>query len=333
MFLAAGRPPLKQRRSDQMRLTRTVAAGGAIIAAAAIAVASGLVGRSPGGNTAGPAPQHPVSLPHRSAAYLGVYAAPAPKSYAGVTAFTASTGVRPGLVLYYSGWREPFQVSFAAAATRHHAIPLVQIDPTDVSLAAIASGRYDAYLRSYASAVKAFGARVILSFGQEMNGIWYSWGYRHVAPAVFVAAWRHIVTMFRHQGADNVTWLWTVNVIHKRGDIPAPGPWWPGDSYVTWVGIDGYYYKPSWKFASLFGPTIKAVRRLTLKPILISETAAAPAAGQPAKIADLIAGIRAYGLLGFVWFNVNKKQDWHLSSPASIAAFAQSAKTFQGAVP
>ena len=84
----------------------------------------------------------------------------------------------------------------------------------------------------------------------------------------------------------------------------------------------------------MFGPTIKAVRRLTLKPILISETAAAlPRAGQPAKIADLVAGIRAYGLLGFVWFNVNKKQDWHLSSPASIAAFARGAKTFQGAVP
>ena len=79
-------------------------------------------------------------------------------------------------------------------------MPLVQIEPTGVSLAAIASGRYDTYLRSYAAAVKAFGGQVILSFGHEMNGYWYSWGYRHTSPAVFVAAWRHIVTVFRAAG-------------------------------------------------------------------------------------------------------------------------------------
>jgi hypothetical protein len=227
--------------------------------------------------------------------------------------------------VYYSGWQEPFQVRFAAMASRHGALPLVQIDPTGVSLPAIVSGQYDVYLRTYAAAVKAFGAPVILSFGHEMNGDWYSWGNRHTSPAVFVAAWRHIVNVFRQQRADNVTWLWTVNVIHKGGGIPSPARWWPGSSYVTWVGIDGYYYRPSWTFASLFGPTIKAVRSLTLDPILISETSVAPAAGQPAKIADLFAGIRAYGLLGLVWFDVNRIEDWQLASPAAIAAFRQGA--------
>ena len=145
-----------------------------------------------------------------------------------------------------------------------------------------------------------------------------------------MAAWRHIVNVFRQQGADNVTWLWTVNIIDmQRGNIPSPAPWWPGSSYVTWVGIDGYYLKPSWTFAPLFGPTIKAVRALTLDPILISETGAAPAAGQPAKIADLFAGIRAYGLLGFVWFDANGIRDWRLDSPAAVAAFRRGAKTFK----
>ena len=141
-----------------------------------------------------------------------MYATGVPESYAGVSAFTAATGVRPNVVVYYSGWYEPFKVSFAAAAARHDAVPLVQIDPTDVSLAAIASGHYDSYLRSYAAAVKAFGSRVILSFGHEMNGHWYSWGYQHTSPAVFVAAWRHVVTVFRAVGARHVTWLWTVNI-------------------------------------------------------------------------------------------------------------------------
>ena len=68
---------------------------------------------------------------------------------------------------------------FAVAAARHHAVPLVQIDPTGIRLRAIAAGRYDAYLRSYAAAVRAYGGRVVLSFGHEMNGNWYSWGYHH----------------------------------------------------------------------------------------------------------------------------------------------------------
>jgi hypothetical protein len=50
-------------------------------------------------------------------------------------------------------------------------------------------------------------------------------------------------------------------------------------------------------------------------PILISETAATPAAGKPAKIADLFAGIRAYRLLGSVWSGVDKNQDWKLAGP------------------
>jgi mannan endo-1,4-beta-mannosidase len=306
-----------------------VAIGAAIIAVVAITVTTGLDGRSPAAKSHDPAAPKSVTLARRPAAYVGVYAPGAPHSYAGVTTFAADTGVKPSVVVYYSGWLEAFQVSFAAAAARHNAVPLVQIDPTDVSLAAIASGQYDAYLRSYASAVKAFGARVILSFGHEMNGTWYSWGYQQTSPTLFVAAWRHIVTMFRQQGADNVTWLWTVNVIDTAAGIPSPASWWPGSSYVNWVGIDGYYFKSAWTFASLFGPTITAVRMLTLQPIFVSETGAAPAAGKPAKITDLFAGIHAYGLLGFVWFNANQRRDWRLNSPAAIAAFARGAKTFK----
>ena len=68
--------------------------------------------------------------PRPARTFLGVYTPGVPESYAGVQAFTAATGVRPGVVVYYSGWMEPFQVRFAEMAARHHAVPLVQIDPT-----------------------------------------------------------------------------------------------------------------------------------------------------------------------------------------------------------
>ena len=41
--------------------------------------------------------------------------------------------------------------------------------------------------------------------------------------------------------------------------------------------------------------------------------------------------IRAYGLLGFVWFNVNKNEDWTISDPAASAAYRRGARAYQGA--
>lgn len=272
-------------------------------------------------------------LPVTPGSYLGVYAPGVPGSYAGITAFSARTEISPQLVVYYSGWFEPFKDSFARAVAEHGAIPLVQINPAGVSVAAIAHGRYDGYLSSYAEAVRAYHRPVILGFGHEMNGNWYPWGYRHLSPAEFVAAWRHIVTLFRTLQTRNVTWLWTINVMHQGRSIARPDPWWPGKSYVTWVGLDGYYYKPSWKFAPLFGPTIAAVRQLTDAPILIAETSAAPATNQPAKIADLFAGVRLYGLLGFIWFDSVHSKDWRLNDPAAVAALRRGAKTFRRSAP
>lgn len=247
-----------------------------------------------------------------------------------MTAFTTATRVKPRVILYYSGWLQPFQGSFATTVFNNGAVPLVQIDPGGTRVAAIASGQYDDYLSAYAEAVRVYRHPIILSFGHEMNGNWYSWGYRHTSPAVFVAAWRHIVNLFRALGARNVTWMWTINIIHPHHGVPSPGPWWPGSSYVNWVGIDGYYYNSSYTFDSLFGPTIVAVRALTRDPILLAETAVAPAADQSAKIANLFAGIRLYGLLGFVWFDSDHIEDWRLISPAAIAAFRRGAEAYQG---
>jgi len=311
-----------------MRLLRTMAIVAAVIAGVTISVIAAL--HFQGTEKTPSVSSTPVSatLPATPQTYLGVYVPGTPDSYAGVPAFTSTTGVRPDVLTYYSGWQEPFRAGFADAAARQGAVPLVQIDPGNVSLAAIASGQYDRYLGAYAAAVRSYRLPVILSFGHEMNGYWQLWGYRHASPADFVAAWRHIVTLFRTLGAGNVTWLWTVNIIEERGGIPSPAPWWPGSAYVTWVGIDGYYTKSSMTFATLFGPTIVTVRTLTSDPIMIAETGVAPAAGQPGRIADLFDGIRTYGLLGFMWFDAIGKQDWRLTSPAAAAALRHGATAY-----
>lgn len=272
--------------------------------------------------------------PTQSVRYLGVYEPDAPSSYAGIDRFARAIGRQPNLVSYYSPWLEPFRLGFATSAARHGAVTLVVLDPTNISVASIAAGQYDVYLRSYAAAVKTFGRQVILAFAHEMNGYWYAWGKPHTSPSVFVAAWRHIVNTFRSAGANNVIWLWTVNIIDHTSLIPDPAPWWPGSSYVTWVGIDGYYYSPTSSFAQVFGPTIVDVRALTSDPILISETGADPSAGQQVKVSDLFAGVDSYGLLGFTWFDENYEgQDWRISDPQALAAFRQDAREYMKPVP
>ncbi len=318
---------MKHHTVNGRRKLRWIACAAVAIVLVAVAAGVSLYNRS--SDRAGPLP---VDLPTTPQSYLGVYASGTPASYDGVAAFAGATGAKPDVIMYYSGWFVPFPAAFATTVASNGAVPLVQMDPDGISVAGIAAGRYDGYLTAYAEAVRAYRHPVIVSFGHEMNGSWSSWGYRHTSPASFVAAWRHIVTLFRELGAGNVTWLWTVNIINntQQGRIPPPAPWWPGNSYVTWVGIDGYYLKPNWQFAPLFGPTIASIHALTRDPILIAETGATPTAGQPAKIADVFAGIHAYGLLGFVWFDATNSvgQDFTVSSSAAAAAFRTGASTF-----
>jgi Glycosyl hydrolase family 26 len=286
-----------------------------------------------------PPPHSSPIHPTRSISYLGVYEPDAPNSYSAIDQFAQAIGRQPNIVPYYSHWGVPFDISFATEAAQHGAEALVQIAPRNVSLSSIANGHYDSYLRSYALAVKAFGGQVILSFGHEMNGYWYSWSLGHTSAPVFVNAWRHIVNLFRDFGVRNVTWLWTVNVVGPR--TPSPARWWPGRSYVNWVGIDGYYRNSSSGFSSVFGPTIVDVRELTSDPILIAETAAQPSANQSARIAELFAGVHTYGLLGFVWFDEDDMsvsspgeiEYWRLSSPAALAAFRRDVKAWMKPLP
>ena len=310
------------RQSSRQRARRTTKYVTLVICAlVVIGVSTGLVILKPWANKS----IHPT----QSVRYLGVYQPDAPHTYSSVDKFAQAIGRQPNLVSYYSPWLEPFQVKFARLAASHGAETIVQLDPKNISLSSIAAGRYDTYLRSYAAAVRAFGGKVVLSFGHEMNGSWYSWGYKHTSPKVFVAAWRHVVTVFRAKGATNVVWLWTVNVLNKTIPIPAPDSWWPGSSYVDWVGVDGYYYQSSESFAQVFGPTITDVLELTHDPVFIAETGAAPSADQPAKINDLFAGVRTYGLTGFLWFDENTQgRAWRINSPKAFAALRGDAKAF-----
>jgi hypothetical protein len=262
----------------------------------------------------------------------GVFEPDNPDSYNQVSAFAGATGQHQDITVYYSGWGQPFDTAFAKLAHASGTETLVQLYPQHGAVGSIDAGKQDAYLKSYAKQVKAFGHPVIISFGQEMNGNWYAWGQGKIKPASFVAAWRHMVIVFKNAGVKNVTWLWDVND-NFTGGYPV-SPWWPGDSYVTMVGLDGYFTTPQDTFASIFGSTITEIRDLTGKPILIAETAAGPDSGaqRGAQIRSLFTGVRASNLAGFIWFDEKQDdgpyhQDWRLEdAPDALAAFKSAAK-------
>jgi Glycosyl hydrolase family 26 len=236
-------------------------------------------------------------------------------------AFQSSTGVAPAIVEHYIFPYEPIPTVFAGPAE-----PLVQIEPRNAPLSEVAAGKYDGWLRELAAQAKAYKQPIILGFAPEMNGSWYSWGYTHVTPAVYVAAWRHVVTVFRQAGADNVTWLWTVNVTSPG--VSDPAQWWPGSAWVGDAGIDGYLDTASQTYAGKIAPTVTAIRRFWRGPVILSETSAAPQAGQVPKIADLFAGAHADHLFAVVWFDLPGNEDWVLKAPAALAAFRAAVKKY-----
>jgi hypothetical protein len=123
---------MRQRRKRQRGPGRLLTVGVVIIAAAATAGAVILHNRS---DPTGPLP---VQLPASTGSYLGVYTKGLPDSYAGVSAFKTATGSKPDVVMYYSGWFVPFPTKFATTVANEGAVPLVQMDPDNISLSKIA---------------------------------------------------------------------------------------------------------------------------------------------------------------------------------------------------
>lgn len=260
--------------------------------------------------------------------------APGAPWQADVAQFTRAAGTRPSVIENYTAFGSAFNAVRACEVIRLGALPLIQWNPRHASMAAIAAGRYDAYLSSYAKAVRDFHGQVVLSFAHEMNGKWFSWGYTHTRPTVFIAAWRHVHDLFARAAVRNVIWLWNVNRdIHRSHPavVSPPAQWWPGSRYVNWAGIDAYFNNPADTFASVFNVTLTALRRLTHDPVLITETAAGPGPQQGRQIRSLFAGVaKAPGVLGFVWFDLDRRQQWHIENrPAALAVFRREARNYR----
>ena len=264
------------------------------------------------------------SAPNTSHAHLGVVVA-RPQQLT-LPQFAKAAGTRPSIIEYYEGFLTPLDLRRATLIYNSGAFPVVQWDPR-VSVAAIANGRYDGYLRRTARAVAASRCPLALSFGHEMNGSWYPWGFQHIEPAVFVAAWRKVHDVFTQAGARNVIWAWTV-IRQTAGGESRIRAWWPGTRYVNWIGIDGYYRGPRSTFAE-FRSTFRSLRGLR-KPVFLAETGVSPRPQEPRQISNLFSGATEHHVFAVIWFNLNAKQRWTLeeAAPPALAAFRDAARRY-----
>ncbi|MCT9933786.1 glycosyl hydrolase [Planotetraspora sp. A-T 1434] len=267
----------------------------------------------------------PLIKPSRK--YLGVAIDGAPKSMAPIEAFAANVGKRPNLIEFYAAWGDQYETTRVRNAWDSGALPLIAWEPFKPSLAAIARGDSDAYIRKFADDVRNLNLPVGISFGHEMNTFWYPWGTSDNEPTDFVGAWRRVHDLFAESGATNVIWVWSPNVINPVPTV-ALRPYYPGDSYIDWVGVIGYYTRTgAHTFAALYGPTVRQVRKFSRKPFLIQETGSEPGPRKRRDVADLLAGVAgSRSFLGFVWFNFKKRADWRIETdPEAVALFRRGA--------
>lgn len=211
--------------------------------------------------------------------------------------------------------------------------PMLTVEPVvtrqgqeeELPNAAIAAGRYDKEIEADARAAKQFGAPLLLRYAQEMNATWFP--RRSADPAEFVASWRHYVTIFRREGADNVAFVWTPTV-ESKGAKPYDA-FFPGDAFVDYVGLDGYNWGgESWRsFGEVFGPDYARVTSLSSKPVVIGETASAPGPDKGEWIRDaLLREIprRFPAIAAVAWFSndmsAEGQRDWRIETSADAVA-------------
>ncbi|OLS25252.1 MAG: Endoglucanase H precursor [Candidatus Heimdallarchaeota archaeon LC_2] len=159
------------------------------------------------------------------------------------------------------------------------------------TLTKIINGDFDTDLQKWAQDAKTTNVKLLLEFGTEANGNWFSYngewngadetsyGDPTLAdgPERFVDAYRHIVDVFRQEDLHNTTWFYHID----RDNVPEEAwntyaSYYPGDDYVDWVGMSVYgLFDPEdeWMgFSDLFDdPYIEMTKITSTKPLAILE--------------------------------------------------------------
>ena len=195
-----------------------------------------------------PGCRHPQNPPRHHRCCWGASWEGGPSATAAWDRFEAEAGRQVSMVMWFAGFDSSFPKQATSAAVRARCRALITWEPiapagkpaANYTFAAIAKGVQDDYLSQWAAGARQLNPRIVIRLAPEMNGDWIPWAAKKPgnSPKDFVAAWRHVVTLFRQHGADRVEWAWVPNVPDPTS-VPIATQY-PGNDVVDWVGLDGY---------------------------------------------------------------------------------------------
>ncbi|MEU8923832.1 glycosyl hydrolase [Kitasatospora sp. NPDC048545] len=301
------------------------------------------------GATASPSPTatpQPPQFPPAGGAFTGIMTKPGPYDLGPLDEFTAAVKHQPNVLEFSVGWWDrKFDRRVFDTVAERGIMPMVAWEPWDYrkeakedklrgeqpeyALSNIIDGRFDDYIKTWAEGVKGLGYPVALRFAHEMNGYWYPWAEQSNGnrKGQYVQAWRHVHDIFKQVGATRVTWVWSPNVDYENAT--SLSSLYPGDDYVDWIGLSGYYgttgvekYK---SFDQIFQPTIDQIRAFSRKPVVITETGATDTSGLKAQwITEMFSQLPQHpDIIGVIWYESRKEVDWRVAaSTAASEAFA-----------
>ncbi len=157
----------------------------------------------------------------------------------------------------------------------------------------IIDGNFDVDLIQWAKDAAATGIPLLAEFGTEMNGNWFPWngqynggeattGYGDPVlpdgPERFRDAYRHIIDIFRQNGANNITWFFHVDAYGEPdADWNEIQNYYPGDEYIDWLGVSIYgpqeREEDYQEFDEILNDVYPKLSTLSDKPIAILEFA------------------------------------------------------------
>lgn len=97
---------------------------------------------------------------------------------------------------------------------------------------AVIAGQQDSLLRADAQALRELPGTIFLRLAPQAASAPHPWGrQRGNTAADFVAAWRHVVNLFRREGVPNVVWVW------QPSPRDSARSYYPGARYVDYVDL------------------------------------------------------------------------------------------------
>lgn len=202
--------------------------------------------RSPKTPTAGPTATAPPTssagktLAPATGALVGAWVKPTPAEGGDVSSavgvLQTDIGRRLDIVHVYRKWAEPFPAQTERDAIGQGSTPMISWAGTQTT--EIASGSFDNLIKQRADAVRALGVPVFIRWFWEMDRPGDAVAAKAGTGPQYVAAWRHLRSVFAAEGVTNAQWVWcptSYGFAQNRVDS-----FYPGDDSVDWLCADGY---------------------------------------------------------------------------------------------